>query len=118
MTAVKIDDRLTVASQPSRETLSALAAGGFATIINNRPDGEEAGQPGSPAEKVILERAGLAYRFIPVTAATITEAPESSILCASSFPKTFGNRYELQPSGPCARALKGVWNVVSSVQNR
>ena len=46
MTAVKIDDRLTVASQPNQETLSALAAGGFATIINNRPDGEEPGQPG------------------------------------------------------------------------
>ena len=74
MTAVKIDDRLTVADQPSQETLSVLAAGDFATIINNRPDGEELGQPGSAAEKAILEQAGLAYRFIPVTATTITEA--------------------------------------------
>ena len=74
MTAVKIDDRLTVASQPNEETLSALAAGGFATIINNRPDGEEPGQPGSAAEKAILGRASLAYHFIPVAASTITEA--------------------------------------------
>lgn len=74
MTAVKIDDRLTVASQPRQEALATLAAAGFATIINNRPDGEEPGQPGSAAEKAALERAGLDYRFIPVTAATITEA--------------------------------------------
>ena len=74
MTAVKIDDRLTVASQPSPETLATLATAGFATIINNRPDAEEPGQPGSAAEKAACERAGLAYRFIPVTAATITEA--------------------------------------------
>jgi uncharacterized protein (TIGR01244 family) len=56
MTAVKIDDRLTVDGQPSQETLSALASGGFATIINNRPDAEEPGQPGSAAEKAILEQ--------------------------------------------------------------
>ncbi|WP_089177951.1 bifunctional sulfur transferase/dioxygenase Blh [Bosea sp. AS-1] len=74
MTAVKIDDRLTVASQPRQEALATLAATGFATIINNRPDGEESGQPSSTAEKAILERSGLAYRFIPVTATTITEA--------------------------------------------
>ncbi|MCR4524507.1 MULTISPECIES: bifunctional sulfur transferase/dioxygenase Blh [Bosea] len=74
MASVKIDDRLTVASQPHQEALAALAAAGFATIINNRPDGEEPGQPGNAAEKAVLERPGLAYHFIPVTGATITEA--------------------------------------------
>jgi uncharacterized protein (TIGR01244 family) len=74
MTAVKIDDRLTIASQPRQEALATLAATGFATIINNRPDGEETGQPSSAAEKAILEQSGLVYRFIPVTATTITEA--------------------------------------------
>lgn len=87
MTAVKIDDRLTVAGQPSHETLSALAAGGFATIINNRPDGEEPGQPGHAAEKAILERSGLAFRFIPVTATTITEADIHAFQAAVSAAK-------------------------------
>ena len=74
MTAVKIDHRLTVASQPRQEVLATLAATGFAVIINNRPDGEEPGQRVSAAEKAILEQSGLVYRFIPVTATTITEA--------------------------------------------
>ena len=87
MTAVKIDDRLTVDGQPSQETLSALASGGFATIINNRPDAEEPGQPGSAAEKAILEQSCLAYRFIPVTATTITEADINAFQAAVSAAK-------------------------------
>jgi len=74
MTTVKITDRLTVASQPPQEELAALVAAGFTTIINNRPDGEEPGQPGNAVEKSVLERPGLAYHFIPVTGGTITEA--------------------------------------------
>ncbi|MDX3808445.1 bifunctional sulfur transferase/dioxygenase Blh [Bosea thiooxidans] len=74
MTAVKITDRLTVASQPTQETLATLARAGFTTVLNNRPDNEEPGQASSPAEKEAVQRAGLAYAFIPVAAGTITEA--------------------------------------------
>ena len=73
MTAVKIDDRLTVASQPSRETLSALAAGGFATIINNRPDGEGEDQPSSAEIQTAALASGLEYFFLPVTAGQISD---------------------------------------------
>lgn len=74
MICKQIDDRLTVAAQPGLEALAELAAGGFAAIINNRPDGEEPGQPGSADEKAVLKQVGLDYHFIPVTATTITEA--------------------------------------------
>lgn len=74
MTAVKITDRLTVASQPTQETLATLAEVGFTAVLNNRPDNEEPGQIGSAAEKEAVRRAGLAYAFVPVTAGTITEA--------------------------------------------
>eukprot|EP01042_Synura_sphagnicola_P033892 gene33892-43486_t len=42
MSTVKISDRLTVAGQPELPSLFALAAQGFAAVVNNRPDGEEA----------------------------------------------------------------------------
>lgn len=74
MTAVKITDRLTVASQPTQETLATLARAGFTAVLNNRPDNEEPGQASSAAEKEAVQRAGLAYAFVPVTAGTITEA--------------------------------------------
>lgn len=74
MKAVKISDRLTVAGQPDPDGLSAIAAQGFVAVINNRPDGEEASQPGHAAEKAAVQGAGLSYNFIPVTGAAITAA--------------------------------------------
>ncbi|WP_377848952.1 bifunctional sulfur transferase/dioxygenase Blh [Bosea sp. UC22_33] len=74
MSTVKISDRLTVAAQPDLSSLSSLAAQGFAAVVNNRPDGEETGQPGHAAEKAASQGAGLSYSFIPVTGATIAAA--------------------------------------------
>ena len=67
MNAVKIDDRLTVASQPDPASFGKLAAEGYAAVVNARPDGEEPSQPGNQAEKAAAKAAGLAYAFIPVT---------------------------------------------------
>jgi uncharacterized protein (TIGR01244 family) len=44
------------------------------TIINNRPDGEDPGQlPAAEAQR-IAEAHGLAYHYIPITAATLSRA--------------------------------------------
>lgn len=74
MKAVKISDRLTVASQPELSDFAALAGQGQTAIVNLRPDAEEAGQPGNVAEKEAARDAGLSYSFVPVTGPTITEA--------------------------------------------
>ncbi|KAB1069604.1 TIGR01244 family sulfur transferase [Methylobacterium planeticum] len=74
MIRTEIAPGLTVAGQPNGEDIAGLAAAGYALLINNRPDGEEAGQPGSEAERESAEAAGLAYRHLPVTGATITRA--------------------------------------------
>ena len=74
MNVVKINDRLAVAGQPDLATLRELAGQGYASVINNRPDGEEAGQPGHAAEKAAVGEAGLGWHFIPVTGPTIGEA--------------------------------------------
>lgn len=73
MRVAKITDRLSVASQPSAEAFQAIALEGFAAVVNARPDGEEAGQPGNEAEAASARDAGLAYSFIPVKGPTISE---------------------------------------------
>jgi uncharacterized protein (TIGR01244 family) len=46
--------------------MEAVVAAGVALIVNNRPDGEEPGQPaGAEIERAALA-AGLRYRHIPV----------------------------------------------------
>lgn len=74
MPAVKISDKLTVGSQPALSEFSRLADDGFAMVVNNRPDGEEIGQPGTAAEASAAAETGLNYTHIPVTGAAITEA--------------------------------------------
>ena len=74
MGTVKINERLTVASQPSATEFDGFAAEGYGTVINTRPDGEEAGQPGNLVEKSSAKEAGMNYVFIPVTGPSIREA--------------------------------------------
>lgn len=74
MQPIRISELLSVASQPAVPDFAILASQGFALIINDRPEEEEVGQPGSAAEKRAAEEVGMAYAFIPVTGPNITEA--------------------------------------------
>lgn len=74
MTPTRINDRFSIASQPSPGDFAGFVAQGFSAILNLRPDGEEASQPGNTAEQRAASGAGLGYGFIPVTGPTITEA--------------------------------------------
>lgn len=67
LTLHRIDETLSVAPQIASEDVSAIKAAGFTTIINNRPDGEEADQPEGDAIGAAAEAAGLNYAAIPVT---------------------------------------------------
>jgi uncharacterized protein (TIGR01244 family) len=62
----RIDDRTLVAGQIQPEDLERAKAEGVALIINNRPDGEEAGQPSGLVIEAAARAAGLGYRYIPV----------------------------------------------------
>ena len=64
-----ITDGLTVSGQVRPEDLGELMACGVTTIVNNRPDNEEAGQPLCAARDL-----GLDYHYIPVT----PESPDPS----------------------------------------
>lgn len=63
----RIDDRISVAPQIDPEDIPAIKAAGFVAIVNNRPDGEEDGQPGGDAVRAAAEDHGLAYTAIPIT---------------------------------------------------
>lgn len=62
----KIDERISVSPQIDPADVTELAAQGFAAIINNRPDGEEAGQPEGAAVRLVAETMGMAYTAVPV----------------------------------------------------
>jgi len=70
----RISDRLFVSAQPSLTDLAGLAGRGFGAVISNRPAHEDADQPDPADERRATEAAGMRFRFIPVTTATITDA--------------------------------------------
>ena len=61
-----IDERVSVFGQIEPADLEAARAHGFAMIVNNRPDGEQPGQPTGAAIEAAARAAGLAYVAIPV----------------------------------------------------
>ncbi len=61
-----IDETLLVAGQIALDDLATAAAQGVRTIINNRPDGEQPGQPNSATIEAAATAAGLGYAYIPV----------------------------------------------------
>jgi uncharacterized protein (TIGR01244 family) len=63
---IRLDDSATVAGQIAQGDMADIAASGIVAIVNNRPDGEEAGQPEAAEIEAAAHAAGLAYEHIPV----------------------------------------------------
>jgi uncharacterized protein (TIGR01244 family) len=63
----QLDDTIFVSGQLEPADITEAAARGVTMIVNNRPDGEQFGQPTSAALRAAAEQAGLAYRHIPVS---------------------------------------------------
>ena len=74
MQSTQINEMLSVAGQISKADIAEIAEAGFSTIINNRPDNEEAGQLDHEAAAAEAKKRGLEYRYQPVTTGTITRA--------------------------------------------
>jgi uncharacterized protein (TIGR01244 family) len=62
---VQLDEAIWVAGQIGPGDLADVEAKGIGTILNNRPDGEEWGQPTSAEMEAAARAAGLDYRHIP-----------------------------------------------------
>jgi uncharacterized protein (TIGR01244 family) len=98
---VPLDERTFVAGQIAPGDLPAIAAAGVTLIVNNRPDGEEQGQPASAEVEAAARAAGLDYRHIPIAGgfngddvlamAEALDAAEGKVLafCRSGTRSTF-----------------------------
>ena len=68
-----LDEALSASPQIAPEDLPAIAAQGFRSVISNRPDGEEPGQPTAEALRQAAEAAGLAFAHVPVVGGAISD---------------------------------------------
>lgn len=68
----QIDDGVAVAGQITPADTADIAAAGFRSIICNRPDGEEAGQPTYAEVAAAAGKAGLTISFVPVRSGGMT----------------------------------------------
>lgn len=77
------------AGQLAPEDMSALAAHGIRTVINNRPDGEGGpSQPSSDAIAAAALAAGMDYHYIPVISGQVTQVQVAAMAATVSAAKT------------------------------
>lgn len=72
MRITRISDSYAVCAQISPEQVAQIAAAGFVTIICNRPDNEDPGQPSCAEIAAACEQAGLTLHHVPVTETPIS----------------------------------------------
>ena len=70
----KLDEKLLVCGQITPEDIDQAASAGVRLIINNRPDGEEPGQPLSADLKAKADALDIAYRYIPISGGNFDDA--------------------------------------------
>ena len=62
----QLDDKVMVSGQIAPQEVAGLAAQGVTVIVNNRPDGEEPGQPLAADIEAAAEQAQIPYHFVPI----------------------------------------------------
>ena len=62
----ELDERTLVSGQIAPEQVAGLKSQGVTMIVNNRPDGEDPGQPTAAEIERAAEAAGIAYRYVPI----------------------------------------------------
>lgn len=68
----RLTETYAVSPQITPEDVAAIAAAGFTTIVNNRPDGEIPAEVGTEAMRRAVAAAGLTYVVNPVIGGAIT----------------------------------------------
>lgn len=62
----QLDDKVMVSGQVAPDEVAGLAEQGITVLVNNRPDGEEPGQPLAGEVEAAAAAAGIGYRFVPI----------------------------------------------------
>lgn len=73
MRIVEITPDYSVSPQIAATDVAAIKGFGFRSIMCNRPDGEEPGQPEVAEVRAEAERLGLSFAWVPVVSGGITE---------------------------------------------
>ena len=63
----QLDDNTLIGGQISPSDMPEIRRHGVTMIVNNRPDGEDPGQPLAADIEAAAAEAGIAYRFVPIT---------------------------------------------------
>ena len=84
----RLSDSVFASPQITDADIAAAAAAGVALIVNNRPDGEEDGQPSGDEIAAAAQAAGIAYRAIPVSGGDFGEPQVSAM--AQAFAEAEG----------------------------
>jgi uncharacterized protein (TIGR01244 family) len=97
-----LDNKTLVAGQILPAQMPDIAASGVTMVVNNRPDGEEPGQPAAAEIEAAARAAGLGYAHIPIASGmkpedviammdAMIEAGEGKLLafCKSGTRSTF-----------------------------
>ncbi|GHF12201.1 TIGR01244 family protein [Kordiimonas sediminis] len=85
----KVTDTISVSPQLGPADVQHAAELGFKTIICNRPDGEEAGQPDSATIAKAAAEAGLAWHYVPMAGGNLTPdliSETANILASAETP--------------------------------
>jgi sulfide:quinone oxidoreductase len=69
----KVTATLTVSPQITASDIADIKAAGFRSVLCNRPDGEEAGQPAFATIEAAARAAGLEVRHQPVISGRLTK---------------------------------------------
>ncbi len=70
----KIDDDISVAPQITPDEVAEAARLGFRTLVANRPDQEEPGQPAMAEMEAAAREHGLAWVYLPVESGNILDS--------------------------------------------
>jgi uncharacterized protein (TIGR01244 family) len=62
----QITDDYAVSGQIAADDIATIKAKGFKSIISNRPDNEQPGQPSTAEIREAAEAAGLSFRHVPI----------------------------------------------------
>ncbi len=83
-----ISETITVSPQITAAEVPAIAAAGYRAILCNRPDGEDAGQPGFAEIEAAARAAGLETAFQPVVSGKVTDQDGADFRAAiAALPK-------------------------------
>ena len=73
MSIYRLSENCTVSGQITAEDIATLALEGYATVICNRPDGEEFGQPPASDVAAACDEHGIAFHHIPIDRSGLTQ---------------------------------------------